>query len=381
MLAFYSVHQLRVNCQKIKNIIMRIFIRFICLFIFHASVFAEYAIDAQFSALGSSEPVAIDDMVNGWDGSYRRGELAFADATWDIGFTKVLTSQDQALGRIRIARGHRMYYFLKFHKDTADFYRAQEQKIEVNGNKVLDLEVRHFEAPSISLSYFSPKLHLPFNNIQSKFNITANLYQPGHRQFGEIKGMAYGPGTSSFSATIDYRYDQFKLPWLEDEKRFATEKGQGFSLELGVSLEQDDWLLDLQAKDLMAQFWWNASGVTVACLQTTSGLGAVCENNGGNGRSDIKSVSETIPVSISGLLKYKGYDLSLHTFQHDSYQRLGIEKGFDTALGRWGFFLYHPRLIGMSWQANIFNIQFGADTVELSKARNVQLNMGVNWHW
>jgi hypothetical protein len=43
-----------------------------------------------------------------------------------------------------------------------------------------------------------------------------------------------------------------------------------------------------------------------------------------------------------------------------------------------GFFLYYPRLAGLSWQTSIFNIQFGADTLKLSQARNVQLNMGVD---
>ncbi|MBQ0729740.1 MAG: hypothetical protein KBT75_03520 [Oleispira antarctica] len=369
--------------SKIKNTmdVMRAFFCFALLFLYNSSVYCENKIDAGFSALGSSEPVAIDDMVNGWDGNYQQGELAFADITWDIGFSKTIELEGDDLGRIRISRGHRIYYFLKFDKETADFYRAQEQKTEFEGNKTLDLEVKHFESPSVALSYFSPQLMLPFYDLKSSFKLGVNLYRPGHMQFGEIKGVAYGPGTSSFSANIDYRYDQFKLPWLEDEKAFDTEKGQGYSVDLGFVLEQESWLLDLSAKDAFAQFSWDASGVTVACLQTDAGEGAVCENNGGNGRSDVKSVSETIPVSIVGVLKHKGYDLSLHTFQHDIYQRLGIEKGLKTALGRLGFFLYYPRLAGLSWQTSIFNIQLGADTLKFSQARNIQLNMGVNWRW
>jgi hypothetical protein len=362
-------------------IIMRIVFCLALLFFYNALAHSTNKIEARFSILGSSEPVAIDDMVNGWDGDYQQGELAFANATWDISFTKTLELDDEKSGSIRVARGYRIYYFLKFNKETANFYRAQEQKIALKSNKKIDLEVKHFEAPSLSFSYESPQMNLSFYDLKSSFNVTTNFYQPGHFQFGEIKGTAFGPGTDSFSANIDYRYDQFKLPFLEEEKGFDTEKGQGYSLDLSVILEQENWVFDLGMRDIFARFSWGASGNTVACLQTDTGDGAVCESNGGSGRSEVKSVSETIPVSITGALKHKGYDLSLHAFQHDTYQRLGIEKGLKTALGRLGFFLYYPRLAGLSWQTSIFNVQLGADTLKLSKARNVQFNMGVNWRW
>jgi hypothetical protein len=360
---------------------MRLFICLIVLFFYNNSAYCENKIDAGFSILGSSEPVAIDDMVNGWDGDYQQGELAFADITWDIGFSKTMTLNGSDIGRFRVARGYRIYYFLKFDKETADFYRAQERKTDLEGNKALDLEVKHFEAPSLSFSYSSPDIVLPFNDLKSSVQLGVNFYRLGHMQFGEIKGIAFGPDSNNFSATIDYRYDQFKLTWLEAEKEFNTEKGLGYSLDLGFVLEQETWLLGLSANDLFSHLSWDASGVTVACLQTEAGEGAVCESNGGNGRSEVRSVTETIPASIAGLLKHKGYDLSLHVFQHDAYQRLGVEKGLKTALGRLGFFLYYPRLVGLSWQASHFNIELGADTLKLSQARNVQLNMGINWRW
>ncbi|MFT4766175.1 MAG: hypothetical protein ACI9OH_003298 [Oleispira sp.] len=74
-------------------------------------------------------------------------------------------------------------------------------------------------------------------------------------------------------------------------------------------------------------------------------------------------------------------DISFNGLVHDRYYRLGLEKGVQTSLGRLGFFLYYPRLVGLSWQASHFNIELGADTFKLSQARNVQLNMGINWRW
>jgi hypothetical protein len=95
---------------------MRIVLCLALLFFYNALAHSTNQIDAGFSILASSEPVAIDDMVNGWDGDYQQGELAFANATWDIGFTKILELEGKALGSIRVARGYRIYYFLKFDK-------------------------------------------------------------------------------------------------------------------------------------------------------------------------------------------------------------------------------------------------------------------------
>lgn len=338
-------------------------------------------IDARISIVATSEPVSIEDMVSGWDGDYQSGELAYANIAWDIGFAKTIDINNESFGKLRISKGYRIYYYLKFDEETADYYRATEQKTELDSNKTLDLEVKHFEAPSISLSYTSPSFDLSASDTHYQFELSSHFYQPGHFQFGEVKGRAFSPDPDEFSATIDYRYDEFKLPWLEEEQDYEVEKGFGYSFDLALSVDFDSWLAKIKAADVLAQFYWQDAGVTVACLQTKAGEGAVCDNNGGNGKSEQKAVVETIPVTYSGQLTRKDLDLSLHAYQHDAYYRFGIEKGQQTALGRLGFFLYYPRLVGMSWHTSVFNVQFGADTFNFNQAHNVQLSMGANWQW
>jgi hypothetical protein len=367
--------------KKLRTMIMRIISSLILLLTYNAFAYSATEIDASFSILSSSEPVSIDDMINGWDGDYQPGELAYANLVWDIGFAKSIEVDDTPLGTVRVSRGYRIYYYLKFDEETADYFRATEQGTDIGGDKTLDLEVKSFEAPSVSLSYHSPFLELPVLQGNYQLELSSHLYQPGHFQFGEVKGIAYGPGTDDFSATIDYRYDQFKLPLLEEEQGYDVEKGFGFSFDLGLTLDFDSWLAKVEASDLLAQFYWEDAGVTKGCLQTSAGEGAVCETTGGNGTSEQKSTVETIPVSYSGLLKSKNLDLSLHAYQHDTYYRLGVEKGQQTALGRLGFFLYYPRLVGMSWHTSIFNVQLGADTFNFNQAHNIQLSMGANWQW
>jgi hypothetical protein len=360
---------------------MRIATYSVLLLLYNALAHSTNEIDASFSILATSEPVSIDDMINGWDGDYQKGELAYANLLWDIGFAKSIDVNGESFGKLRISRGYRIYYYLKFDEETADYYRALEQNIELESDKVLDLDVKNFEAPSISLSYASPDFKMSSHDFISQFQLTTHLYQPGHFQFGEIKGVGFAPGTEDFSATLDYRYDQFKLPWLEDEQNYEVDKGLGYSFDLGFFLEFESWLASIEASDLFARFYWDNAGVTIACLQTSSGAGAVCDNDGGNGKSEQKAIVETIPVSYTGQLKSKTLDLSLHAYQHDAYYRLGVEKGQQTALGRLGFFLYYPRLVGMSWQTSVFNVQLGADTFNFNQAHNIQLSMGANWQW
>ncbi|OUS40162.1 hypothetical protein A9R00_07485, partial [Oleispira antarctica] len=77
-------------------------------------------IDARTSIIASSEPVSIEDMVSGWDGDYQKGELAYADIIWDIGFAKTIDINDKTFGKLRISKGYRIYYYLKFDEETAD---------------------------------------------------------------------------------------------------------------------------------------------------------------------------------------------------------------------------------------------------------------------
>ncbi len=107
-----------------------------------------------------------------------------------------------------------------------------------------------------------------------------------------------------------------------------------------------------------------------------------CDANGAaSGISAQKTITEIIPVTLNTRLSHIQADLSLHGLIHDRYHRLGIEKGLQTSLGRLGFFLYYPRLVGLSWQASHFNVELGSDTLKFSQARNIQLNMGINWRW
>ena len=337
---------------------------------------AGQSIYSRADVVATSEPVPLEDMANGWDGNYRSGELAFADASFILGLSADINIAELDLGRIRIEREQRAYYYMSFHKDTADFYRALELGNRLAGSKKLDLRVKQFDAVGLSTGYTSPEFLI--NDIHFQISFDLAVYQVRHFQFGNIRGVAEFGDVESASAVIDYRYDEDKI--LDHQADVDQGRGMSFSADFLVAYQQ--WQGALRLRDLVNEFQWDNGAFTQGCVNIGGGAQASCQSDGtGEGVSGQGNIVEQIPVTASAKLTHLGADISVYGMRHDRYYRLGFEKGFKTELGRFALFLYHPRLVGASWQTDYFNLQFGADTLEFSQARNIQLNMGVNWDW
>jgi len=340
------------------------------------SSLAQQSVYSQIDVLAHSEPVPIKDMLSGWNGSYQRGEVVYADTHWAFGYRQSLNVDGTDVGHFQLQREHRYYYYLKFSKDTADYYRALELGNDLTSDKTLDLTIKQFEAPGISLGYSSPSFN--FSGLDMEAGAKFAIYQPGHFQFARIEGIAGAGDVTAASADISYRYDDDKLL----DHQAEVDKGLGMSLSVRLLLRYGQWQGKLGLKDVVNRFQWHNGAFTQGCINIGGGSQAQCETEGAaSGISGQGEITETIPYTLTTQLTHAGLDLSLHGMRHDAYYRLGLEKGTQTSLGRFAFFLYYPRLIGASWQTKYFDLQLGADTLKFSQARNIQLNMGVNWHW
>ena len=338
--------------------------------------FAEQNVYSSFDSIISSESVPINDMLTGWENSYQRGEIVFADVNWSFGFSSDLEIAGESFGQLSVQREYRRYYYLNYDKETSDYFRALELGNELTSNKKLDLTFKQFEAPGITFGYESKKFQM--ESINWQLGLGMSLYQPGHFQFGSIKGIAEAGEASAASGIINYRYDDDKLL----DHRAEVDKGLGLSLSLMFALELEQWRARVSVKDIINRFRWRNSAFTKGCINVGGGSRAQCDADGAaSGISAQGEVVETIPYTLNAKLSHLNSGLIAYGMAHDEYYRLGLEKGVQTSLGRFAFFLYYPRLAGLSWQASIFNIQLGADTLKLSQARNLQLNMGINWRW
>lgn len=338
--------------------------------------YAEQSIYSDFDSIVSSESVPIMDMLTGWDNSYRRGEIVYADVNWSFGFRSDLVIAGESLGQLSIKREYRRYYYLNYDKDTSDYFRALEVGDTLESNKKLDLTFKQFEAPGLSFGYESNKFQMESFNWQLGFGLA--LYQPGHFQFGSVKGIAEAGEASAASGIINYRYDDDKLL----DHQAEVDKGLGLSLSLMFALELEQWRAKIAVKDILNRFQWEDGAFTEGCINVGGGSNAQCNAEGAaSGISAQREVTEIIPYTLNAEFSHVKSGLTAYGMAHDQYYRLGLEKGVQTSLGRFAFFLYYPRLVGLSWQTSVFNIQLGADTLKFSQARNLQLNLGVNWRW
>jgi hypothetical protein len=339
-------------------------------------VHGEYEVYSKLDSIISSESVPINDMLTGWDGSYQRGELAYADIEWSFGFASDFVVNGKALGRLNIQRQYRRYYYLSFDKETSDYYRALELGNKLDSEKKLDLTFKQFDAPGLSFGYGSEKFQL--SNFGFQFGVEFSLYQPGHFQFGRLKGVAEAGEASAASGILDYRYDDDKLL----DHQADVDKGLGLSFGTHFIVERASWSAKVEIKDLWNRFEWKNGAFTKGCINVGGGSNVQCDAQGAaSGVSSQRKISETIPYTLNAGFSLREADIRVLGTVHDKYYRVGLEKGLQTSLGRFAFLLYYPQLVGVSWQTSIFNIELGADTPKFSQARNVQLNMGLNWRW
>ena len=372
-------------------------LRFSVLFLLLTATFwsaqAEQSVYAQVDAIATSETVSINDMASGWDGNYRSGELAFADASFVLGFSSDINTIERSLGTIRLERELRAYYYMSFDKETADFYRALELGNDLTSDKKLDLKVKQFDAVGFSAGYTTPEFLIEDIKFQLGFDLA--VYQVNNFQFASVKGIAPNGDPESVSGIVDYRFDEDKLLDANGDplQNYGSIKaGQGFSFSSYFKMTFEEVDFSLEIKDMFNVFEWDEGLHTTGCVNLSGGTGGACEIEcilrpgercilAAGGDTSLAKITEEIPATFRSKISHDSYDIDIHAMHHDKYYRLGLEKGFQTELGRFGLFLYHPRLVGASWQTDYFNFQFGADTLKLSEARNIQLNMGVNWHW
>jgi hypothetical protein len=201
------------------------------LFLISHQVYGQQAIYSQFDSVINSESVPINDMLTGWDGDYQRGELVYADVSWSFGFNSDLIIAGESLGQLNIQREYRHYYYLNYDKETSDYYRALELGNTLASNKKLDLILKQFDAPGISLGYQTKMLQCEAFNWQAGFDLA--LYQPGNFQFASIKGAAEAGDASAASGLINYRYNDDKLL----DHQADVSKGLGLSLSTNLILK------------------------------------------------------------------------------------------------------------------------------------------------
>ena len=370
----------------------------LCLLFFCAISEAEQRVEIGVDVVSSSESVPILDMINGWKDDYRSGELAFLDAEWFVSYRTDLVFQDRLLGQIDARKKNRHYYYLLFDEDTSEFYRLLGNGGQLGRDLTLDLEAKSFDAYGYSLSYMSPWFDMSSSKV--KFEVEYSRYQIRNFQFADVDGVASLGDKAEAAAIINYRYDKDKILSCPEGNPLLpcpgdVDQGKGGSVSFGVKVDGVNWLFSWHAKDIYNQFFWRNGASTIGCVNIGGGESINCQDAlekniyvAGQGR-----VLASIPATHSLSSTYKRQNITLSFLKHDAFRQVGVEKGLQTPVGRLGFFLYDPKLFGMSWQIGatsagpkgegvpVLGVRIASDTLSYQDARNFEFNMTARWPW
>ena len=311
----------------------------------------------------SSEPVSVNDMVHGWDGDFTPGEYAYADVRLNTGV------------RYHDWQGSsekRWYYYLSFSEDMSVFYYNTEHGGSADKDLDLELDVDSFKADGIRLG---KTFSLPVWQIHSSLAV----YKVAEYQFGELDGVSLAGSGDSASATLDYHFDEDKIL----EYPVSDTQGYGASLDIAMTYSGlRDWNLSLQMKDIVNRWYFRDAGFTTGCINIGSSAGSTCSSSGAaSGRAGQKDFYTRIPFTLMAAAELKNTGVSFSAYRHERYLRFSGEKAWDSRMGEFAVSLHSTRQLGLHWRSGWHQLSVISDDHRFSHARDLQIRLGVNFHW
>lgn len=317
----------------------------------------------------SSAPIAINELINDWQGSYKSGDYAFADARLRTGV--VLNGWEVAVEK-------RWHYDLRFSPDTAQLYYNIEHKITDKSEYKLDLTAKVLHAEGLRLA----KL---FHYKQFSIKPIVTFYQSDFYQLGKITAEASGDIVKEEDIAIDldvhdYHYSEDKIL----ESPFGGEQGTGVGFDIALHYENKDWALSVVSQDLYNRWQFNEAAFLrgeVCFRWKTSKAGCDTPNSEKYRESEIESYKTRLSSSLSTEVTYKPYGLSVNTFTQGRYQRLGIQKDWFTQVGTLGASAYSTKQLGLHWQSQWHRLGLVLDQPNWKKARHAQIDLAITVPW
>lgn len=194
-----------------------------------------------------SEPVSIDALLNGVEGSeFEGGDRAFTHNFVEAG----IRHGDWAWSLF-----YRYDYLPRFTADTARYYFEKENALAHQGSYDLGLEVNHFQGTGIAVSRrlsLHPHLSIGFKGM---------LIQGHKLTDGHISGSSVIDGEEDLRLALDYIYSEDQLL----DRQVTRPDGLGLSLDFYARWKVTDKLTtSLSAYDLISRLRWRDAPYTIA---------------------------------------------------------------------------------------------------------------------
>ena len=342
--------------------------------------YAEQSVKFSINTELYSEPVAVHAFLDDWETSnLKKGKNAFAS-----GKMKLETQKDNwTLGWV-----WSYDYQLHFSEDMAKLYYQIENDQLIDGNKRYDLELeaQHVDTVGTRFAYDW--------NVGSNWKVTTGVTALIGRHYVDGNFKATGQTTNMtelmdrvdwLNGYLDYSYDQPALK--EDELGWngKTDKGYGYSFDLGLAGKiGQNWSVNLQLEDVLAHLYWDNAPFTRYTLSYDQD-GRPRMNIAGQ-LSTTKEYKQKLPYKITSEIRYKPetqpWSLSLSSFSNE-YLTLAQLNGFwQTEPVKYGIHIEpQTQSLGFSAQHKNIGFKYMADDLATNDAHRFSTYLYAQYFW
>ena len=327
------------------------------------------------SAEASSEPVPIDQMIEGWEDDAESGEFAFADMS---------VAARASYQNASVIAERRWFYSLKFSPDTTAVYLDAEFGEETEVDRNLDLSARAFQARGIGGSY-------RFQGDNWSVTPEFMVYRLIHYQFGTFYGRSFADEGTNFSARLSYYFDEYRFPdfdTLPDHIRTGTESEDWFGYSASISGEwqvSSDINIGIRIKDLWNLLDMGNSAHRDICAEVGAVTDAVCESGGGaSGDDNPETLNTSVKSSVIVRAEYVPENLFVQYYWHDVYRNLSIEKRFSfgaQSSQSVGIIGTSRRQLGLSYRWSGLTAEYLVDDLNIKQVRDARVGLSYLYRW
>ena len=341
---------------------------------FSAIVSAEDAsVQFSLSVEASSEPVPIDQMIEGWEKDAESGEYAFADMS-------LVASASYRNFTLNAER--RWFYSLRFSPDTTAVYLDAEFGVESDQVQDLNLEAKAFQSRGVGGAY---RFEGSNWSISPEFMISKLI----HYQFGTFRGRSFANEGSNFSANLSYYFDEYRfpsfdtLPEYDDPTGSASEEWFGYSASISADwLVREDTLVEVRIKDLWNHLDMGNSTHRSICAEVGEVTDPVCSSGGAASGDDNPRTFETsIQPSIILGATYQPWNIKAQYYWHDVYRNLSFEKRIGVGPIQLGAVATTKRQLGATLNWSGLTASYIVDDLNIKQVRDARIGLSYRHSW
>lgn len=336
---------------------------------------------ARTQAWALAEPVPVKQYAEDWQGPLQRGSDGLALIEAETGW--------QADGWVAGWVWQRQYV-IRASRDTAVLYHLSKNDAPAPANREfhLNLHANTYEARGLRLGRVLSDE--PISGWHLEWTPSLVIWRGDLHEDGRLTGTATSNASGALSYNADLAHFYSEDPLLD--RRIERPDGRGASLDLSARLSiREQWVLDLQVRNLLARMWWSQAPYTLGELRSdtrqTDSQGNVNFRPSLSGFEGQESHRQRLPlhaqVRARRALGHWGgahhAELGLTQTELERYW----DVGWGMTRGEWQAGLrYIPQAshaLGLRLGWRQLQLDWAADHWRWERAHHVQLNLSLAW--